>query len=431
MVRTSSVTRDVQRQRYEADGLEKSGAHRDLQAEAAQTGSRWYEGLVREVQYPAAQTPVYGGRFSGPESAEVDRVLSKALDGERITVEEGVTLMRHADLGRLSLAAGAVTRRLHPGDVVTFIIDRNINYSNVCVTDCSFCAFYRHESDPDAYVLSHDQILAKVEELAAIGGTQILMQGGHHPKLPFDYYTDLLRKISARFPQVAIHSFSPSEITHFSHVFKRPVRDILADLKAAGLHSVAGGGAEILDERVRGIIAPHKADSREWLGVMEEAAALGMKASATMMFGHAETLEERVLHLERLRQTQDHTRDADGLGVFRAFACWPYQDDNTALGPGGTSAFEYLRVLAVARLYLDNIPNIQASWVTQGPKVGQVSLDFGCNDLGGTMMEENVVSAAGTTYRVGPAEAIRLIRDAGFIPARRNTRYEVLERYDQ
>ncbi|MHB9145865.1 MAG: cyclic dehypoxanthinyl futalosine synthase [Symbiobacteriia bacterium] len=429
MVRTSTASREAQRHRYSAAGLEKVGAARDLQVEAAQSGARWYESLVRGVSYPASEPPVYGGRYVGPESAAVDRILLRALDGERITIEEGDTLMRHGDLGRLSLVAGALARRLHPGSFVSFIIDRNINYSNVCVTDCGFCAFYRHESDPDAYVLSHGQILQKVQELADIGGSQILMQGGHHPKLPFSYYTELLEKIRARFPQVAIHSFSPSEVTHFSRVFKRPVREILTDLKAAGLHSVAGGGAEILDDRVRGIIAPHKASTAEWLGVMEEAADLGLKASATMMFGHVETLEERVLHLERLRQTQERTRDSDGLGVFRAFAAWTYQDDNTALGPGGASAFEYLRVLAVARIYLDNIPNIQASWVTQGPKVGQISLDCGCNDLGGTMMEENVVSAAGTTYRVGPAEAIRLIKDAGRTPARRNTRYEILETY--
>lgn len=392
----------------------------------AQVARRQYDRRVGLAEPPRIETR--------PE--DVPGILDRALAGERLSIEEGVTLLRHADLSDLGFVAGELTRRRHPDGTVTFVVDRNINYSNVCVVDCGFCAFYRYESDPDAYVLSHDEILAKVGELVAQGGTQVLMQGGHHPKLPFEWYLELCRKIKAAYPQVNLHSFSPSEVRHFSRVFKRPVRDILAELKEAGLGSLPGAGAEILVERVRKIIAPRKDSWQDWIETYHIAHELGLKGSATMMFGHVETLEERVLHLERLRQCQDATRDEHGEGVFVGYACWTFQPERTPLhraglaaGMGATS-YDYLRTLAVSRIYLDNFANIQASWVTQGPKVGQISLSCGCNDFGGTMMEENVVSAAGTTFRCTPADAVRLIRAAGYRPAKRDTHYRILERYD-
>jgi cyclic dehypoxanthinyl futalosine synthase len=366
----------------------------------------------------------------------VERILHKALDGERLSFEEGGTLMKEGDLGSLGLTAGEITRRLHPDNVVTFVVDRNINYTNVCVTDCKFCAFFRHEGDDDAWVLSHDQILAKVGELVAMGGTQVLIQGGHHPKLGLEYYTEMCRQIKAAYPMITIHSFSVSEIRHFARVFKMSVRDVLLALHEAGLDSVPGAGGEVLVERPRKIIAPLKDPSEAWLDSYRTIAAVGLKGTATMMFGHVETLEERVEHMLRIREVQDQTRDADGLGVFRAFISWTFQPGNTPLVAEGlhngttTSSYEYLRTLAVSRIFLDNIPNIQASWVTQGTRVGQISLDCGCNDFGGTMMEENVVASAGTVYCATPAEAVRLIKDAGRIAAKRNTRYEILETYN-
>ncbi len=365
----------------------------------------------------------------------VERILHKALDGVRLTYDEGVTLMKEGDLGSLGLVAGAITRRLHPDNLVTFVVDRNINYSNICVTDCKFCAFFRHADDEDAYVLTHEEILAKVAELAASGGTQLLIQGGHHPRLGLDYYTEMCRKIKAAYPQITIHSFSVSEIRHFARVFKMSVRDVLLALHEAGLDSVPGAGGEVLVERPRSIIAPLKDPAADWLTTYETVAAVGLKGTATMMFGHVETLEERVEHMLRIREVQDRTRDADGEGVFRAFICWTFQPGNTPLVAEGlhngvvTSSYEYLRTLAVSRIFLDNVANIQASWVTQGPRIGQISLECGCNDFGGTMMEENVVASAGTVYGITPAEAVRLIKDAGRIPAKRNTQYDILERY--
>ncbi|WP_337957515.1 cyclic dehypoxanthinyl futalosine synthase [Symbiobacterium thermophilum] len=365
----------------------------------------------------------------------VERILHKALDGHRISYEEGCVLMREGDLGSLGLVAGEITRRLHPDNIVTFVVDRNINYTNVCVTDCKFCAFYRHEKDPDAWVLSHEEILQKVGELAATGGTQVLIQGGHHPKLPFEYYTEMCQLIKRHYPQIAIHSFSVSEIRHFARAYKMPVREVVERLKEAGLDSVPGAGGEVLADRPRRIIAPLKDPARDWLETYELIADCGLRGSSTMMFGHVETLEERVEHLLRLREVQDRTAEKHGVGVFWSFICWTFQPGNTPLVAEGlhngvaTSSYEYLRTLAVARIFLDNIPNIQASWVTQGVRIGQISLDCGCNDFGGTMMEENVVAAAGTIYHATPADAIRLIRDAGKIPARRNTFYEILETY--
>lgn len=362
-----------------------------------------------------------------------EALLEKAVAGERLTLEEGVTLLREADFLPLGAAARRVADRLHPDGIVTFVGDRNINYSNVCVARCRFCAFYRDPGAADAYVLSYDEILEKVRELAEAGGTQVLMQGGLHPDLPFDYYLGLVRAIKARFPAVDVHSFSPPEIQHFAKTYGMTVRRVLEELRAAGLASLPGGGAEILVDRVRRRVSPAKIGWEAWAEVMLTAADLGMRATATMMFGQAETLEERVLHLERVREIQDRTAGCggDGEGVFRAFIPWSFQPLNTRLPVAHTAtAYEYLRLVAVSRLYLDNVPNLQASWVTQGPRVGQIALAFGCNDMGGTMMEENVVRQAGAGFRLDREEVLRLIADAGYTPAQRNTAYRILHVFD-
>lgn len=355
----------------------------------------------------------------------VARLLAKAEAGERLTPEEGELLLRDGDLLELGQAAARVRERLHPRGLVTFVVDRNINYSNVCITGCRFCAFYRRPGAPDAYVLTYEEILDKVRELAAAGGTQVLLQGGLHPDLPFDWYLGLVRAIRERFPGVDVHSFSPPEVQHFARLTGWSVRRVLEELKAAGLASLPGGGAEILVDRVRRLISPRKVDWRGWAEVMAAAAEVGLRATATMMFGHLETPGELVLHLERVRRLQDDTG-----GVFRAFIPWTFQPGRTRLAhlPPAT-ACDYLRVVALARLYLDNIPHLQASWVTQGTRVGQVALAFGCDDMGGTMMEENVVRQTGVSHRSDREELIRLIADAGFVPARRNTAYEILEIY--
>lgn len=353
---------------------------------------------------------------------EVSKILDKALAGQRLTAEDGVALLKSSELIAIGQAANIVRQRLHPENKVTFVIDRNINYTNVCQTRCRFCAFYRNENDPDAYVLSRDEIFAKIQETIDCGGTQILMQGGLHPKLGLDYYIDLVKSIKERF-DIHIHSFSPPEIMHISRLSGLSVEEVLLQLKAAGLASIPGGGAEILDDRVRQYISPHKIGWQDWLGVMKTAHRLGMKTTVTMMFGSVETLEERVMHLIRVRAAQDET------GGFRAFIPWSYQPANTDLGGEVATGFEYLKTLAVSRLILDNVPNIQASWVTQGAKMAQVSLSFGANDFGGTMLEENVVRAAGVSYRVPIDEIISCIKAAGLRPAQRNTAYEILKYY--
>jgi cyclic dehypoxanthinyl futalosine synthase len=349
-------------------------------------------------------------------------ILERAVRGVRLNLQEGVTLLNSNDLVLLGMAANAVKKRLHPEPVVTFVIDRNINYTNVCQTRCRFCAFFRSEGDPDAYVLSQEEIFAKIRETIACGGTQILMQGGLHPGLPLNYYEDLLRAIKARF-DIHIHSFSPPEITHFSRISGLAVREVLERLQTAGLDSIPGGGAEILDNRVRKYISPEKITWEQWMEVMTTAHRLGMKTTATMMFGSVETLEERVMHMIRVREFQDQT------GGFRAFIPWSFQPANTSLGGETATGVDYLKTLAVARLVLDNVPNIQASWVTQGAKMAQVSLNFGANDFGSTMLEENVVRAAGVSYRVPLDEIIRSIKDAGYQPAQRNTGYNIIKYY--
>jgi len=355
--------------------------------------------------------------------SDVEKILDKAIAGERISFAEGVVLMERAELNALGRAALAIRQRLHPKPIATYVIDRNINYTNICVADCDFCAFYRRPGDPEEYVLPREELYQKIRELRAIGGTQILMQGGHHPYLKLDWYQALIGDIRREFPDIHIHAFSPSEIVHFSHIFKMPVREVIRKLKEAGLHSIPGGGGEILVDRVRQIIAPKKAQSDEWLGVMIDAAKEGLKGSCTMVIGHFETLPERIEHLERLRAAQD------AHNPFSAFIVWTMQPKHTKLEGRieAAGSFDYLKTLAVARIYLDNIPNIQSSWVTQGAKVGQLSFMYGCNDWGGLMMEENVVSQAGTVHHVQIDEMKRLSSELGLELRKRNFFYELID----
>lgn len=355
-------------------------------------------------------------------SLEVNRLLEKAVGGQRLTPEEGLKILESHDLVAIGQAADAVTRRLHPEPYRTFNIDRNINYTNVCSAVCDFCAFFRRPKSPEGYVLDKETIYKKIEETVALGGDQILMQGGMNPELPLEWYEDLLRSLKERFPQVNLHCFSPPEIYALHKLSKLPVRTILERLKAAGLGSLPGGGGEILVDRVRKTMTRGKCLTEDWLGVCREWHKLGGKGSATMMFGHIETLAERIEHLERLRQLQDET------GGFTAYICWTFQPDNTDMAnipPVGS--FEYLKTQAVSRLYLDNFPNIQSSWVTQGEKIGGLALFFGANDMGSLMIEENVVAEAGTVYHLSLETIKRLIRDAGYIPRQRNVYYEYID----
>ena len=353
---------------------------------------------------------------------DTERFLHKAMEGGRLTPEEGLDILVHADLLALGAAAGAVRQRLHPENTVTFIIDRNINYTNVCQCRCKFCAFYRDPEDPEAYVIPEEELFAKIEETVSVGGTELLIQGGLHPGLGFEYYLTMLRSIKERF-NIHIHSFSPPEIVHMARNSGQTVAEVLSALKDAGLDSLPGGGAEILANRVRKAISPNKITWEEWMEVMHQAHRLGMKTTATMMFGHLETPEERIKHMVRVREAQDLT------GGFTAFIPWSFQPRNTMLGGTTATGTDYLRILATARIMLDNVPNLQASWVTQGAKLAQVALCFGANDFGSTMLEENVVRAAGVTYRVALEEIIRCIRDAGYIPAQRTTDYSIIKTF--
>ncbi len=345
---------------------------------------------------------------------------------KRLTNEEALYLIKNADLKELGRLATQRKKELHPDGITTFIIDRNINYTNICWVDCKFCAFYRHEKDEDAYVLSYEEIDKKIDELLAIGGTQILFQGGVHPKLKIEWYEDLVEHIHTKYPQITIHGFSAIEIDFIAKVSRISVQEVLARLKAKGLASIPGAGAEILNDRVRDIIAPRKIDADVWVNIHKEAHKLGIKSTATMMYGTVESDEEIIEHLQRVRNLQDET------GGFRAFIMWSFQSKNTEFAKilpnlPKPSSNRYLRLLAVARLYLDNVPNIQSSWVTQGPYIGQMALNFGANDLGSTMMEENVVRSAGASFRMAKDEMARLIRDLGETPAIRDTAYNVLE----
>jgi cyclic dehypoxanthinyl futalosine synthase len=415
--------------------------------------------------------------------ASLDELLQKVWDGGRIDEADALRLygLPLEELGSLANRRRELTRaHAHNGrgnDIVTYIVDRNVNYTNVCNVYCKFCAFWRSEKDTDSYVISQEEMDRKIDETIALGGSQILMQGGHHPKLSKQWYLDLLSHIKAKYPQINIHGFSPSEIFAFSEFFNEPVEQILKDFMAAGLGSLPGGGGEILVDRVRDRIAPLKANSSEWMNVMDVAHRLGLASSITMMFGHVETVEDRIEHLEFVRQQQDRSlarlslvgravpsapssdqndkmmgasnarRGEDTLpcriaqtnafahaletgtlrgGAFTAFICWTFQPENAVLKVPTVGATEYLRMQALSRIYLDNIPSVQSSWVTQGQDIGQVALKYGANDLGSIMIEENVVSAAGTTFRMGVADMKRLITDLGFEPHQRDNWYRLL-----
>ncbi|HEX8309722.1 MAG TPA: cyclic dehypoxanthinyl futalosine synthase [Chthoniobacteraceae bacterium] len=361
-----------------------------------------------------------------PALAAEEALIDRVLNGERISRDDARALY---DLPLNELGALADHRRnlakaaAYDGrgeQIVTYIIDRNINYTNVCNVYCKFCAFYRTEKQPDHYVLSHEELDVKLDELTAIGGIQILLQGGHHPGLGIDHYLSMLSHIREKYPHINIHGFSPPEFNHFSHVFKMPLQEVITRFKDAGLGSIPGGGGEILVDRVRDRIAPLKCNSDQWLKVMEIAHELGLSTSATMMFGHVESLEERFEHLQRLRDQQDATSG------FTAFICWTFQPEHTKLRAEPVGSAEYLRMQALSRIFLDNIENVQSSWVTQGPRIGQVALRYGANDFGSVMMEENVVSSAGTSFRLAKEEIERLITNSGYEPRRRNNWYELV-----
>jgi cyclic dehypoxanthinyl futalosine synthase len=350
---------------------------------------------------------------------------------ERISREEALALFKSADLLDLGEKADRIRKALHPEEMVTFVVDRNINYTNVCINQCRFCAFYRDAESPDAYVLSKEELFKKIEETIAFEGTQILIQGGLHPDLGLDYYTALLKSINARF-EINVHGFSPPEVCYLAKKHNLTVRETIQILKDAGLDSIPGGGAEILSDRVRQVLSPKKIKSREWLRVMEEAHGLGMRTTATMMFGSVEAPEDIIEHLAAIRSLQDRT------GGFTAFIPWSFQPGNTELsrddvGLQGSirpaTAIDYLRVLTLSRLYLDNVQNVQASWVTQGLKLAQVALRFGANDFGSTMIEENVVRAAGVNYVVSKEDIIAAIKAAGFEAAQRNTYYSIIRKF--
>ncbi len=392
----------------------------------------------------------------------LEELFQKVWDGGRISQGEALRLYR-LPLEELGVLADR-RRQLHRAaahggrgnDIVTFIVDRNVNYTNVCNVYCKFCAFWRTEKDADSYVITHDELDRKIEETLALGGTQMLMQGGHHPKLTKQWYLDLLSHVRDKFPGFNVHGFSPSEFIHFQEVFNEPVEQLIREFVAAGLGSIPGGGGEILVDRVRNRIAPLKANTGEWMGVMDTAHQLGLATTVSMMFGHVETVEDRIEHLEVVRQQQDkslgrlrkvecgmriegespielsaayakavETKAING-GAFTAFICWTFQPENTVLKATTVGSHEYLRTQALARIYLDNLPGVQSSWVTQGPEIGQVALKYGASDLGSIMIEENVVSAAGTTFRMGVADMKRLITELGYEPRQRDNWYRLV-----
>jgi cyclic dehypoxanthinyl futalosine synthase len=351
----------------------------------------------------------------------IDALAQTVRAGGRLDADDALELYLHAPTHLLGQLAHEARTRRHPGRVVTYIIDRNVNYTNVCVARCSFCAFYRPVGSAEGYVLGFDEIFRKIEETIEIGGGQLLLQGGHNPDLPIEWYEDLFRAVKQRYPSFRLHALSPPEIVHLSRLTQSPADAVIARLMAVGLDSIPGGGAEILVDRVRKILHCYsKATADEWLGVMRAAHRAGLRTTATMMYGTVETPAERIEHMLRLRDLQDET------GGFTAFIAWSYQPEHTALQGVEATGVEYLRTLALARLVLDNVDNIQASWVTQGGKVGQLSLSYGANDMGSVMIEENVVRAAGAAYCMDEVEIVRNIEDAGYVPMRRNMHYEIL-----
>lgn len=355
-------------------------------------------------------------------SVSFEEIARKVLADERISAEDALTLFRHHDVNELAALANHRRQAKVPGNVVTYIIGRILNYTNVCWVRCKFCAFYRPPGDGEGYLLSDDEILAKVGDTVEQGGVEILFQGGLNPKLKIDYYESIFRKILDAYPQVILHALSPAEIIYIAHISKLTLRDCLIRLKDAGLHSIPGAGGEILVDRVRKIIAPYKDTTDEWLECMRTASSLGIRSTASMMFGHVETLEDRVEHLARIRDLQDE------CSPFRAFITWSFQPEETDLMiERKASGYDYLRTLAVSRIFLDNVDNFQLSILTQGPKIAQIGLGFGANDFGSVMIEENVVSAAGNKFILDASEFERLIVGAGYEPRRRNTRYELLD----
>ena len=354
---------------------------------------------------------------------QLDNILQKAIDGERLTSEEGLELLRCDDLAKLGAAANTVTNRLHPESFRTYNIDRNINYTNICTAVCNFCAFYRGPKSDEGYVLPRAELLNKIGEAVKLGGDQILLQGGLHPKYKIEWYEEMLSDIKSEYPNVNVHGFSPPEIFHFTKVNNMTLEEVLSRLQAAGLGSLPGGGAEILVDRVRGEITRGKVMTDDWLNVMRVWHQLGGRSSATMMFGHVETLEERIEHLDRLRELQDET------GGFTAFICWTFQPENTDISHlPAAGSHAYLKMLAISRLYLDNFSNMQSSWVTQGLKIGQVSLQFGANDMGSLMIEENVVAEAGTVHYLTLDQIRDAITEIGYEPRQRNVHYDLLDR---
>ncbi|WP_019534292.1 cyclic dehypoxanthinyl futalosine synthase [Paenibacillus ginsengihumi] len=362
----------------------------------------------------------------------IDQILDKAVAGTRITAEECMELYASNEIEKMGHAANQIMLRFHPEPVTTFVIGRNINYTNICDVYCRFCAFYRPPGSKEGYVLPDEAIFQKIQETIDVGGTEILMQGGTNPNLPFSYYTNLLREIKKRFPSITMHSFSPAEILKMKEVSGGlTLEQVVRELKEAGLDSLPGGGGEILDDRTRRKISRLKGSWRDWMDVMQTAQRVGMSTTATMVIGFGESIEERALHLLRVRDAQDECI-ASGWNSpgFLAFISWTFQPDNTNLKAEKLGPEDYLKNVAISRIMLDNIPNFQSSWVTMGPEVGKLSLQYGCNDFGSTMIEENVVSAAGTTHKVNISSTLQIIREAGKIPAQRNTRYEILRMFD-
>jgi len=351
----------------------------------------------------------------------VQSIAAHVLDGGRVSSAEALELYRDAPTLLLGRLADAIRRRKHPGNVVTYIIDRNVNYTNVCVARCNFCAFYRPVGHAEGYVLGFEEIFAKIDETIALGGNQLLLQGGHNPDLPIQWYEDLFRAVKAKYPDFKLHALSPPEVLHIARIGGIPVPEVVQRLVTAGLDSIPGGGAEILVDRVRRLLNCYsKASSDEWLDVMREAHRAGLRTTATMMYGTVETDEERIEHMLRLRALQDET------GGFTAFITWSYQPEHTEHGGFEETGVDYLRTLALSRIVLDNFDNVQASWVTQGGKVGQLSLAYGANDMGSVMIEENVVRAAGAAYCMDELEIVVNVENAGFTPKRRNMHYEIL-----
>jgi cyclic dehypoxanthinyl futalosine synthase len=351
----------------------------------------------------------------------IETTAERVRGGERVGADEALELYHRAPLSLLGELADGIRARKHPDGVVTYIIDRNVNYTNVCVARCNFCAFYRPVGSSEGYVLGFDEVFRKIDETIALGGVQLLLQGGHNPDLPIEWYEDLFRAVKQRYPEFKLHALSPPEVIHLTRMTRLPVPQVIDRLMAAGLDSIPGGGAEILVDRVRRLLNCYgKATADEWLDVMRQAHLKGLRTTATMMYGHVESVEERLEHLLRLRALQDET------GGFTAFITWSYQPQHTELGGGEATGVEYLRMLALARIVLDNFPSLQASWVTQGGKVGQLSLAYGANDMGSVMIEENVVRAAGASYCMDEVEIVRNIENAGFAAKRRNMHYDIL-----